>query len=177
MKSRVHSLCLLFLIGYFFLPLTLSAQRGSRAVFGIGLAPVATTFQTNSGTNFGLGVGLKAGLKVSDQTDIYFSTLLSPVGRKFLGGTFYGVAGLAVRYFVQNQVGGMFLTAGGDIGFWDIAGESAIIPNFDYGLGPHGGIGYAFTDHWIAEGTFSWIYGQGNSVNVFSLWLAVNYEI
>lgn len=155
------------------------AQKRNSFVIGFGIAPGLISFDPGSSTETdpSLAAGFRIGGNISDRVQLYFSTLISPVGRKYLHSTLYGLDGFTVRYFMNDQPPSIFITAGGDIGFWDVSGEDVvIIPKLNSGLGPHVGSGYEISEHWNAEGTLSWISGQGNNLKVFSFWLTANYE-
>jgi hypothetical protein len=177
MNTRGLLLCTLFLVVGSLLSLPARAQKRSRFVFGVGASPGVTSFEGSFGTHIGLGMSLKVGQEISNGFQFYFSALISPVGRKYLGGTLYGLCGPTIRYFMKEQPPSISITAGGDLGFWDISGESVIIPRLDSGLGPHVGLGYELSEHWNAESTLSWVFSSHQPVNVFSFWLTLGYEI
>lgn len=173
MTTKVNFFCAVLVILGSLLTLPADAQERSTFVLGLGVSPGLLSFDPvgSPETDPSLAAGLKIGSTLSKGFQLYFSTLISPIGRKYLHTEVYALGGLTLRYFIEDQSPSAFVVAGGDIGIWDRPGW------FEFGAGPgvRVGAGYAISEHWNGEGTFSWV--SGEEFKISSLWISLSYEI
>jgi len=151
------------------------AQERNNFVFGFGMGPGITSYTTASHgeTNGTVGIGFKIGGEISQNGQLYFSSIISA----FELGDYeeqFGLAGCIFRYFLTTTSPSLFVSGGGDIGLWREGGGDL---NLHFSLGPRGGIGYEITPHVNVEGTISRIVPGETSLGVTSYWMLLNYEI